>query len=42
MGHKAIIKMKIVREAVHQNDRGFLTRIVAGINAVSIPLYELL
>ena len=40
-GHKAIMEMKIVRETVHQDDRGFLTRVFAGANAVSISLDEL-
>lgn len=41
VGHKAIMEMKIIWEAMHQNDRGFLTRMVAGVNGVPTPLYEL-
>jgi len=41
VGKKAIIKMKIVWEAMHQNDRRLLTRIFSGVNAVLVSLYKL-
>jgi hypothetical protein len=34
--------MQIVREAVHQNDRGLPTCIVSDVDAVLISLHELL
>jgi len=33
--------MKVVRKTVHQNDGRFLTRILAGVDAVLTSLYEL-
>lgn len=39
--NKAIIKMKVVWKAMHQNDRRLLTRILSGVNAVLVSLYKL-
>lgn len=42
IGKKAIIEMKIIWEAVHQDDRRLLPRIFSDVNAVLISLHELL
>src|SRR5262245_37647465 len=38
IGEKAIIKMKIVWEAMHQNNRRFGARILSGVNVVLASL----
>jgi len=41
IGNKAIVKVKIVWKAMHQNDRRFGARILSGVNAVLVSLYKM-
>jgi len=40
IGNKAIMQMKIVWKAVHQNDAWFFTRVLFDINAMLPPVYD--
>jgi hypothetical protein len=39
-GNKAIIEVKVVWEAVHQNDGWHLAQVFSGVNLVSVPAYK--
>src|SRR5262245_47670459 len=41
IGKKAVVKMKIVWKAMHQNDRRFGAVILSGVNAVLASLYKM-
>ena len=39
IGNKAIIEMKVVRKAVHQNDAWLFARALSGVNTMLTPAY---
>jgi hypothetical protein len=40
MGNEAVVKMQIIRKAMHEDDRRLLTCIFSHINAILISLHE--
>ena len=42
MRNEPVIEMKIVWKAVHQNDGGFLARILSNVNTVLMPADSML
>src|SRR5262249_4245638 len=38
--NQAVVEVQVVGEPVHQHDRRFLARVVADVDAVSVPLHE--
>jgi hypothetical protein len=37
---QTVVEVYVVREAMHQNDRRFLSRVFSDVDPVLIPLYE--